>query len=210
MGRLSKDDLKEISAKTRADYQGRALSFWEGTKDHDVTQNINALLDAIEGDAPYTILDLGCGPGRDIAAFKRMGHEPIGLDGTPAFCAMARQLTGCEVWNQDFLALELPSAYFQGVFANATLFHVPSQELPGVLKRLNQTLVKRGVLFSSNPRGENVEGWNAERYGTYHDLESWTRFMNAAGFEMVEYYYRPPGLPRDQQPWLASTWRKVE
>jgi hypothetical protein len=63
-------------------------------------------------------------------------------------------------------------------------------------------------LFASNPRGNNEEGWNRGRYGAYHDLESWCTFLNGAGFAELEHYYRPAGLPREQQPWLASVWRK--
>ena len=120
---------------------------------------------------------------------------------------MARSDSGCEVWQQDFLALDLPDARFDGVFANASLFHVPSQVLPGVLRQLQATLKAGGVLFSSNPRGDNVEGWNNGRYGAFHDLETWRRFMREAGFVELEHYYRPAGLPREQQPWLASVWQ---
>ena len=64
------------------------------------------------------------------------------------------------------------------------------------------------MLFSSNPRGDGQEGWNGERYGAYHDLPAWRGFMAAAGFTELSHYYRPAGLPRAQQPWLASVWRK--
>jgi len=83
-----------------------------------------------------------------------------------------------------------------------------SEELPRVLLELHATLKPGGVLFSSNPRGHNEEGWNRGRYGAYHDLETWRRYMSAAGFIELAHYYRPPGLPREQQPWLASVWRK--
>jgi hypothetical protein len=64
------------------------------------------------------------------------------------------------------------------------------------------------VLFASNPRGHNEEGWNRGRYSVYHDLESWRRYLSAAGFLELTHYYRPAGLPRERQPWLASVWRK--
>lgn len=106
-------------------------------------------------------------------------------------------------------SLDLPAERFDGIFANAVLFHVPLQVLPQVLRQLHGTLKPGGVLFSSNPRGDNQEGWNGPRYGSYHDLEAWRGLLTAAGFVELEHYYRPAGLPREQQPWLASVWRKV-
>lgn len=199
--------MSETSRRTLAHYDARAEAFRAGTRDHDVSQNVAALLRHVEGTPPFTILDFGCGPGRDLATFSRMGHHAIGLDGSAAFAAMARSDTGCEVWIQDFLALDLPASRFDGVFANASLFHVPTAELPRVLRELHATLRPRGVLFSSNPRGTNEEGWQNGRYGAWHDLAAWRRFVTAAGFDELEHYYRPDGLPRAQQPWLASVWR---
>ena len=198
---------KEVAARTLGHYEQRAEAFWQGTRDHDVSQNIDALLRPIEGEPPFTILDLGCGPGRDLKQITDRGHVAVGLDGAARFVAMAREYSGCEVLHQDFLALDLPKARFDGVFANAVLFHVPSRDLPRVLGDLHATLKSRGVLFASNPRGNNEEGWNGDRYGAYHDLETWRRYVEAAGFVEIEHYYRPPGLPREQQPWLATVWR---
>jgi SAM-dependent methyltransferase len=189
-------------------YNQRAEEFWEGTRDHDVSQNLAALLQAIAAPPPFTILDFGCGPGRDLKTCAELGHTTVGLDGAPRFAAMARAYSGCDVWQQDFLRLNLPENYFDGVFANAALFHVPSRELPRVLQELRATLKPGGVLFSSNPHGNNEEGWNAGRYGAFHDIDTWRRYLTAAGFAELSHYYRPPGRPRAQQPWLATLWRK--
>jgi len=205
---LDPQELKKIADATLDHYHQRATEFWEGTRDHDVTQNIDTLLRYIEGRAPFTILDFGCGPGRDLMAFTERGHDAVGLDGAARFVEMARANSGCEVWRQDFCRLDLPKAHFDGVFANATLFHVPGQELPRVLAELHATLKPGGVLFSSNPRGNNEEGWNGGRYGAYYDLPTWQRYVASAGFVELTHYYRPDGLPREQQRWLASVWRK--
>ena len=204
---LNAHDLKNVSDVTLEHYNNRAEDFWEGTRGHDVSQNIAALLQYMEGHPPFAILDFGCGPGRDLGTFRELGHVAIGLEGSARFAAMARE-QGYEVWEQDFLKLELPDNRFDGVFANASLFHIPGQELPRIMKQLHATLKPGGVLFSSNPRGNNEEGWNKGRYGAYHDLESWRRFMLDAGFTELTHYYRPAGLPREQQPWLASLWRR--
>jgi SAM-dependent methyltransferase len=207
--KIPSQELALISAGTLEHYNRTAEAFREGTRDHDVSQNIAALLRGIRGAAPFTILDLGCGPGRDLAAFTAMGHVAIGVEGAVRLAEMARAATGCEVWEQDFLALDLPAARFDGIFANASLFHVPRQELPRVLRELHGALKNEGVLFSSNPRGANEEGWNRGRYGAYHDLETWRGFTEAAGFVEIEHYYRPAGRPRDEQPWLATVSRKA-
>lgn len=205
---MNGEELKRIARVTLQHYDQRAEEFWQGTQDHDVRQNIQELLRHLEGQPPFRILDLGCGPGRDLKAFAALGHVAVGLDGSKCFAAMARQYSGCEVLEQDFLQLELPPESFDGVFANAVLFHVPSEALPRVLRDLRSALKRRGVLFSSNPRGNNEEGWSRGRYGVFHDWDSWRRFMLAAGFEELHHYYRPAGLPREQQQWLASSWRR--
>jgi len=256
-------DLFAIARATLRHYDAHAAAFREGTWEHDVSQNIDALLTAIDAPPPYRILDFGCGPGRDLCAFIKRGHAPVGLDGSKELASLARQavanlggtvtdidtvtdttVTGtgsdtgtdtvtdtvtdtgtssvtvtdtgtgtntvaAEVWVQDFLALDLPAAHFDGVFANASLFHVPVRALPRVLRELRAALVPGGVLFASNPRGDNRDGWSGSRYGVYHDWRAWREFVLAAGFAEVRHYYRPAGLPRAQQPWLASVWRRA-
>lgn len=205
---LDDAQLRRTSEVTIGHYDRTAEDFRDGTRDHDVSQNYKALLEAIEGDPPFSILDLGCGPGRDLRHFRSLGHDAVGLDGSKEFVAMARALSGCEVLHQDFLAMDLPESRFDGVFANASLFHVPRQELPRVLLELSATLKPRGVLFCSNPRGNNEEGFTGERYGCFFDLNTWREFVTAAGFSELQHYFRPPGLPCHQQPWLATVWRK--
>ena len=198
----------KLTESTIAHYSRSAFEYRQGTWDHDVTQNYNALIDSLKGDGPHTVLDIGCGPGRDLAYFKSKGFIAVGLDGSPEFVEMARAETGCAVLNQNFMRLDLPKNNFDGIFANASLFHVPSQALPSVLNELYSTLKSGGVLFSSNPCGDNQEGFQNERYSCFYNLKNWRNFVITAGFTEIDYYYRPHGLPRHQQPWLATVWRK--
>ena len=82
---------REAAAITLAEYDRMAEAYRHGTADHDVSQNIAALLDAIEGEAPHAVLDLGCGPGRDLRAFARpraRGHR--GSTAAAGLVALAR------------------------------------------------------------------------------------------------------------------------
>ena len=205
---LDRTAPSQIAQRTLAYYQRQAVAFWEGTRHHDVEQNIDALLRHIQARPPFVLLDFGCGPGRDLRTFAQRGHHPVGLEGAAALAEMARANSGCEVWQQDFLQLDLPDEHFDGMFANASLFHVPRQELPRILRQLHAALKPGGVLFSSNPRGDNSESISGERYGAYYDLDAWRAYLAVAGFTELEHYYRPAGLPREQQPWLASVWRR--
>ena len=199
--------LNNIENVTISHYQSSAEFFWQGTRDHDVSQNITAFLNALPADRVLNILDFGCGPGRDLMTFKQMGHRPTGLDGCEAFCRMASTHSGCPVLHQQFLTLNLGTARFDGIFANASMFHVPGQELPGVLKHCYQALRLGGVLFTSNPRG-NAEGWQGQRYCHYMEFETNNAVLEQAGFTVLDHYYRPEGMPRDQQPWLAVVSRR--
>ena len=87
--------LLDVTERTLGDYDSVAESFWAGTRDHDVTQNYAALLDALPGQAQLRLLDFGCGPGRDLLALTAMGHIVTGLDGSPVFANMARAHSGC-------------------------------------------------------------------------------------------------------------------
>lgn len=205
---LTDSDVSHITAATLAEYEEDAENFWLQTKDHDVSQNITAFVRHLEGTHRFAILDFGCGPGRDLKTFTELGYEAIGVDGAARFVEMARAYSGCDVWRQDFLRLALPYERFDGVFANASLFHVPRQALPRVLQELHGCLKPHGMLFASNPRGHNEEGWLGGRYGVWHEYAGWCVLLSRAGFSELDQYYRPAGVPHAQQAWVASVWRK--
>lgn len=206
---VSEFSIEEIATKTLDHYNQKADDFFANTIDHDVGQNISALLRHIKSDSPFTILDVGCGPGRDLKTFAKLGHQAIGLEGAERFVAMAKSYSGCDVWLQNFINPVLPTEYFDAVYANASLFHIPSQSLPKTLLKYHAAIKPGGVLFSSNPHGTNEEGWFRGRYAAYYDLQTWRAHMQTAGFKELLHYYRPEGAPREQQPWLATVWRKL-
>ncbi len=197
---------------TIAEYQSTADSFRVGTWDHDVSQNRQALIAALPRH-PGKILDLGCGPGRDLVAFSQEGHTAIGLDATPAFVAMAEQASGCEVWQQSFLSLNLPLQTFDGIFANASLLHVPSSDMVRVLRDLHQALVPKGAIALSMVRGTGeglVPRSTGYRFVSAWEYDTLAPCLEEAGFEILQHYYRPPGVPYHEQSWLVIVAQKSE
>ena len=102
--KLNPEDLAKITDFTLSHYNEHAEDFWEGTRDHNVNQNITALLQSIEGEPPYTILDFGCGPGRDLKVFADLGHIAVGLDGASHFAVMARAHAAAKYGSRIFLS----------------------------------------------------------------------------------------------------------
>jgi SAM-dependent methyltransferase len=208
--------VQEACRATLDDYAAVAAGYAQGNINHDVSQNIEALLRPLSGRAPLDILDVCCASGRDLVTFTKMGHRAVGLDGVPAFCAMSRELSGCDVWEQDLSALELPRGRFDGIFANACLFHLPRVALPAALATFHQALRPHGILFVSNAHGfgEDKEGWTGGRtpstrsYVCWLSEETWVETCQDAGFELINSFYRPSGKPRAQQPFLGTVWRK--
>jgi SAM-dependent methyltransferase len=196
---------------TIAEYQLTAESYRVGTWDHDVSQNREALITAMPR-VPGKILDLGCGPGRDLVAFQAMGHEVTGLDATPSFVEMAKQSAGCTVWEQSFLSLDLPSNYFDGIFANASLIHVPRADMLRVLKNLHNALCDRGILVMSMVRG-NYEGFSERptgyRYVSGWEYETLAPKLVEAQFQILTHYYRPTGVAIENQSWLVLVAKKA-
>jgi SAM-dependent methyltransferase len=139
----------QLTAVTIGHYEREAEAYREGTWNHDVSQNRAALLAAMVGEPPFHILDFGCGPGRDLVYFSALGHRITGLDGSAAFVEMARTRSGCEVLHQDFIALDLPAGCFNGVFANASLFHVPRA---GARSAPRQPATGRSAVLLQPPR----------------------------------------------------------
>lgn len=204
------DDLRRADRLTIAAYDQMADAYWTETRDRDLQSDYDLFLGHLHGEGPFDLLDLGCGPGRDLRYFASLGHRAVGIDGSARFVAMARAYSGCVVMRQNFRRLRLAAERFDGVFASASLFHLLPADLPSVLTAVRATLKPRGVLLSLNPRGRNEQGWLGDRFCCYHSLSAWRRYVREAGFIELAHAYRPQGVPRARQNWITTVWRKDE
>ena len=91
--RIDVEQLRRISQVTIAHYDQSAAAFWNGTRDHNIRQNYQRFWMRLTAIPPYSILDLGCGPGRDLQHFRSLGHNAVAVDGSKEFVVMALKST---------------------------------------------------------------------------------------------------------------------
>ena len=138
---------------------------------------------------PSLILDLGCGPGRDLARFTVHGHVARGVDLNPEFVARARRhapTTQCDVRD---VAAHYPSEFFDGIWASASLVHLPTADMQHVLGQLAVLLRLGGKLFVS-VRSSGETGWldepDGRRWYRVWTADSLADAVTAAGFTVDE------------------------
>lgn len=130
---------------TLAFYRENAHAYAEATASADMA----AARDEFLRELPPrpTVLDVGCGAGRDLKAFREAGCAALGLEPSPELCAIAAKRSGCHVFTA--LPTHLPRDWFQfdGLWACASLHHVPARDLPGTLANLADLLTPRGLFY---------------------------------------------------------------
>lgn len=161
-------------------YNKNATEFFEKTVDLDLQQYLDRFLEFIpEGGS---ILDLGCGSGRDSAYFISLGYDVTALDGSEEMCSLASVHIGQEVLHMSFSEMDFDDV-FDGVWANASLLHVPKSEMEGILSKIIRSLKPEGVLYMTFRYGD-FEGAEEERYFTDYRTRELKELV--AGFEELE------------------------
>lgn len=146
--------------KTLEYYNQTAQAYAADTLNADVSKLYEFFLSRLPAHA--TILDLGCGPGRDSLHFLREGYRVQSIDGSPEFCKLASQLTGQPVLCRTFEDIDFTEE-FDGIWACASILHVPSTRLPLVLENLSRALKKGGYFYASFKYGT----FGGDRNGRY-------------------------------------------
>lgn len=108
------------------------------------------------------ILDLGCGSGRDSRYFLEKGFQVTAIDGSAELCRLASKYIGQEVLCMDFADLAFENC-FDGVWACASLLHVPRDSIKDILARIHRALACGGVLYASFKAGKG-ERTRGERF----------------------------------------------
>lgn len=122
------------------------------------------------------ILDFGCGSGRDAKAFMEMGYLVTAVDGSEEICKAASEYLGTSVRCMLFQELNEENIY-NGIWACASILHLPKQELPDVICKMRDALKKDGVVYTSFKYGD-FEGERNGRYFTYFTEESFRELLS--------------------------------
>lgn len=146
--------------KTIDYYNKNTNSFIENTVEVDFSANQNRFLELLDEHA--RILDFGCGSGRDTKYFLDHGMEVEAIDGSKQLCKSASEYTGITVKHMYFEELNCEE-YYDGIWACASILHVPKRDLSGIFVRMCNALKTGGILYCSFKYGD----FEGERNGRY-------------------------------------------
>lgn len=188
-------------------YDMNAEKFVEGTVSVDFVATQNKFLDKLPVNA--SILDFGCGSGRDTKYFLDHGMNVEAIDGSKELCKMASEYTGIEVKHMIFQELDEIEKY-DGIWACSSILHLPKFELLSVLKKMIVALKDNGIIYTSFKYGE-FEGNRNDRYFTDFTIDSFKNFIkNVDNISIEEYWITDDVRPgRETEKWLNLLLRKT-
>ena len=192
--------------KTLDYYNQNAEAFVANTVSVDFKQTQDKFVNRLEtGDY---ILDFGCGSGRDTKYFLEAGLRVEAIDGSEELCKIASEYTGIEVKKMLFQELDSDSKY-DGIWACSSILHLPKNDLKLVLRKINTSLKKKGIVYTSFKYGE-FEGERNGRYFTDFTIETFKEFIQDIGdLKLDEYWITGDVRPgRGEEKWLNIILQK--
>lgn len=149
-------------------YNKNAEEFYNATVSADLSETCNKFLKYV---APGgKILDAGCGSGRDSLYFIKHGYKVVSIDASEEMVRLSSKLTGQQTLLMKFEDIDFKDE-FDGIWACASLLHVPKMEIKGVMTRLAQALKENGIFYGSFKYGEGEE-FRGERLFNFYDENS--------------------------------------
>ena len=172
-------------------YTENAADFAAGTVNVDFSATQERFLKKLLPGA--SILDLGCGSGRDTKAFLDRGYRMTAGDGSPELCRIASAYTGIPVRQMLFAELDDAESY-DGIWACASILHVPSAELPDIFRRMITALKPGGIIYTSF------------KYGTFEGERNGRRFTDFTEGTFAAFLKQFPELTTEDQ-WISADVR---
>lgn len=202
------------SARQTAKAEGATLAYYSANANRFASSTVDVEFSSMQ--ARFTsllspgasILDFGCGSGRDAKAFADAGFTVTAIDGCPELCALASELSGLEVRCQLFEDFDEVDTY-DGIWACSSILHLPKSQLLEVMGNLTRGLKGRGVLYTSFKHGE-FEGMRNGRHFTDFTAETFCDFMQGIpGLSIEDEWITSDVRPgRGDEKWLNLILRK--
>ena len=188
-------------------YQQNAEQFSRETRSVDFSQNQGKFMSKLKKND--TILDFGCGSGRDTKCFLEHGFQVEAIDGSEELCRLAGEFTGIKVKHLLFQELAEKNKY-DGVWACSSILHLPKQELIEVIQKMSLALKSKGIIYTSFKYG-TFEGERNGRYFTDMTEDSFEEILQATKELQIEEQWitldvRPE---RGNEKWLNLILRKM-
>ena len=196
-----------MSDSTLEYYARNFKEFGESTFNVDFSSTQERFLRQLPPKA--AILDFGCGSGRDTSYFLQKGFSVTSTDGSPEMCRLASANTGHEVKHLLFQELDAESA-FDGIWACASVLHLPKTELKDVFLRMEKALKDNGILYVSFKYG-SFEGIRNGRFFTDFTENEFKDFLSQnSGMKIIDYWITADVRPeRKEEKWLNLLIRKI-
>lgn len=163
-------------------YEKNAKEFADSTADVDFSETQDLFLKELKVGA--SVLDFGCGSGRDSKCFLKKGFKVTALDGSAKLCRIAEEKIGIPVLQMDFNDFDEQDKY-DGIWACSSILHLPKQELKNVLIRMEKALCDDGIIYTSFKYGD-YSGMRNGRFFTDFTEDSFSEFISDADRLVIE------------------------
>ena len=195
-----------MDEKTISYYDKNAEYFVQGTQNVEFTKVQDHFLALLPHDG--RILDFGCGSGRDAKYFLNKGFQTDAIDGSVELCKLAGEYTGIDVKHMFFSEFDACDLY-DGIWACASVLHLPKGELKDIFSKMIRALKDRGYIYTSFKYGD-FEGYRNERYFTDFTEAAFRQFIGKIpGIKMKECWLSDDVRPdRNEEKWLNIILQK--
>jgi SAM-dependent methyltransferase len=181
-------------------YQNNYIEYHKRTFSIDPSLFLKPFVSAIPEGA--SILDIGCGSGRDLLWLKNQGFHVTGFEFSEGLAELARQHSGCEVIEGDFETYDFSSLSLEAILASGSLVHIPHDRFFDVLMNIKQAIIAGGFFYVSLKEGKNTFQDKTGRIFYLWQDEDLRNIFSKLNFKMLS-FSKSRSVMNSKDPWLG-------